>query len=258
MTKFALDSQAPNRTYSNVSILIKLCRRNKKNMALIRSSPFHEMESLQRDMNRMFEALASNERGSMRQSFMPLAEMEQTEDAIYLRVEVPGMSADDLDVRVTREAVMISGERKSESKSEKNDMRRSEFRYGSFSRTIPLPIPIDNNQVEGDYQDGILTLELPKLQKQENKVTKVNISSSSDREISQSRSESFSEESDSSAINSNHKNEASSPEGASEVSAKEMLDTHGSSEPSANNVDVESNIGGYGNQDVWDDSPQTT
>ena len=158
-------------------------------MALIRWQPFHEMDALQRDMNRMFEALASDNQNSMRQSFMPLAEMEQTENAVHLKVEVPGMKADDLDVQVTQEAVMISGERKSESKSEKNGMRRSEFRYGSFSRTIPLPVPVDNNQVKGDYQDGILILELPKLRKQENKVTKVSIGSGSNKNISGSNSQ---------------------------------------------------------------------
>ena len=152
-------------------------------MALIRWQPFHEMDALQRDMNRMFEALASNNQSSMRQSFMPLAEMEQTEDAVHLKVEVPGMNADDLDVQVTREAVMITGERKSESKSEKNGMKRSEFRYGRFSRTIPLSTRIDNTNVKGDYQDGILTLELPKAEDEKNKVTKVNLGSSSNKTI---------------------------------------------------------------------------
>lgn len=98
-------------------------------MALIRWQPFQEMDALQRDMNRMFEALASNDH-SMRQSFMPLAEMEQTEDAIHLKVEVPGMNSDDLDVQVTKEAVMITGERKSESKSEKNGMKRTSVVLG--------------------------------------------------------------------------------------------------------------------------------
>jgi HSP20 family protein len=158
-------------------------------MALIRWQPFHEMDALQRDMNRMFEALASNERDSMRQSFLPLAEMEQTDDAVHLKVEVPGMNADDLDVQVTKEAVMISGERKTNFKSENNGMTRSEFRYGKFSRTIPLPIPIDNERVQGDYQDGILTLELPKLQKEENKVTKINLGSNKNNHLSESKSQ---------------------------------------------------------------------
>lgn len=200
-------------------------------MALIRWQPFHEMEALQRDMNRMFEALASNEQTSMRQAFMPLAEMEQTEDAVHLKVEVPGMNANDLDVQVTKDAVMITGERKSESKSEKNGMKRSEFRYGSFSRTIPLPVPIDNNQVKGDYQDGILTLELPKVQKQENKVTKVNLGSRDSKNISES-----------SQSNSNSQMETSS---------------NSISEPSTENVVVTSETGGYGNQDAWDNSQQT-
>lgn len=155
-------------------------------MALIRWQPFREMNSLQRDMNRLFEALAPMEdSGSMQQmSFMPLAEMEETDDTIHLKVEVPGMNANDLDVQVTKEAVMISGERKSESKSEKNGMTRSEFRYGSFSRTIPLPTQVDNVNAKGDYKDGILTLELPKAEAEKNKVTKLNLGSGSNQTIS--------------------------------------------------------------------------
>ena len=188
-------------------------------MALIRWQPFHEMDALQRDMNRMFEALASEQQGTMRQSFMPLAEMEQTDDAIHLKVEVPGMKAEDLDVQVTREAVMITGERKSQSKSQKNGMTRSEFRYGKFNRTIPLPMPIDNSKVKGDYQDGILILELPKLQKQEDKVTKVNIGSSSNKSISSSQSQ---------------------QESSQSATANKQNDNSG-----------------YGNQDAWEEDSST-
>ena len=215
-------------------------------MALIRWQPFHEMDALQKDMNRMFEALASNNQNSMRQSFLPLAEMEQTEDAVYLKVEVPGMNVNDLDVQVTREAVMIAGERKSESKSQKNGMKRSEFRYGSFQRTIPLPIPVDNDRVKGDYQDGILTLELPKLKRQENKVTKVNIGSGKNKSLA------------SQTNSSNSVSDRDSSQSASDTSNKEQLDTHSSGEPSASNVDANSETGGYGNQDVWDDSQQSS
>lgn len=116
-------------------------------MALIRWQPFQEMTALQRDMNRLFDSLAPMRDEDMMQmqqmSFSPAAEMEETENAINLKIEVPGMEAKDLDVQVTKEAVMISGERKSESKSEQNGMTRSEFRYGRFSRTIPLPMRVD-------------------------------------------------------------------------------------------------------------------
>ena len=210
-------------------------------MALIRWQPFHEMDALQRDMNRLFESLASNEQSAGRQSFMPLAEMEQTEDAVHLKIEVPGMKADDLDVQVTREAVMITGERKSESKSNQNGMTRSEFRYGSFRRTIPLPVPIDNDRVTGDYQDGILSLELPKLRQQENKVTKVSIGSGNTRQNTAN-----------SKLESSSAGENPAPDTA-EVSDKVVSGTHSSVEP-AQSGDPSGDIGGYGNQDAWDDS----
>ena len=150
-------------------------------MALIRWQPFQEMTALQRDMNRMFDSLSPMRDEDMMQmqqmSFSPAAEMEETENAINLKVEIPGMESKDLDVQVTKEAVMISGERKSESKSEQNGMTRSEFRYGRFSRTIPLPTRVDNTNVKGDYKDGILKLEIPKAEDEKNKVTKVNIGS---------------------------------------------------------------------------------
>jgi HSP20 family protein len=150
-------------------------------MALIRWQPFQEMTALQRDMNRLFDSLSSTRDEDMmrmqQMSFSPAAEMEETENAINLKIEIPGMEAKDLDVQVTKEAVMISGERKSESKSEQNGMTRSEFRYGRFSRTIPLPTRVDNTNVKGDYKDGILKLEIPKAEEEKNKVTKVNIGS---------------------------------------------------------------------------------
>ncbi|MGF1590717.1 MAG: hypothetical protein ACFCU7_16035 [Pleurocapsa sp.] len=80
-------------------------------MAFIRWQPFSEMNSLQRDRNRLFEAFAPMEQESMQPSFMPLAEMEETEDSIDHRVEIPGMDANNLDVQVTKEAVMINGDR---------------------------------------------------------------------------------------------------------------------------------------------------
>jgi HSP20 family protein len=145
-------------------------------MALIRWQPFQEMNALQRDMNRLFDTLAPmNQESMMKSAFAPPAEMEETEDALHLKLELPGMNPNELDVQVTKEAITIRGERKSESKSEENGMTRSEFRYGQFSRTIPLPTRIDNTNVQAEYKDGILTLNLPKAEEDKSKVVKVNV-----------------------------------------------------------------------------------
>lgn len=145
-------------------------------MALIRWEPLREVETLQRQMNHLFDNLASSENGSYNGStFMPVAELQETADAIALKLEVPGMEPKDLDVQVTAQAVSISGERKSETKTEQKGMTRSEFRYGRFQRIIPLPARIQNDKVQAEYTNGILNLTLPKAEDERNKVVKVNI-----------------------------------------------------------------------------------
>lgn len=106
---------------------------------------------------------------------VPLAEMEDTKDAIHLKLELPGMEAKDLDVQVTEKTVSISGERKSETKTEENGVNRTEFHYGKFQRVIPLPSKIQNTKVTAECKDGILNLTLPKAEEEKNKVVKVNL-----------------------------------------------------------------------------------
>lgn len=144
-------------------------------MALIRWQPYSEMNDLQREMNSLFDSLAPRANDRFDAGFIPAAEMEETSDAIHLKLEVPGMDAKDIDIQVTAEAISISGDRKSEIKTEDKGMTRSEFRYGSFNRVIPLPTRIQNNNVSADYKDGILNITLPKAEDEKNKVVKVNI-----------------------------------------------------------------------------------
>lgn len=145
-------------------------------MALIRWEPFREIDSLQREMNRLFDTIAPSENGGSRGiTFMPAAEMHETSDAVQLKVEIPGLEAKDLDVQVMAEAVVISGERKAETKTEEKGVIRSEFRYGKFQRMIPLPVRVQNDKVEAEYKDGILALNLPKAEDEKNKVVKVNL-----------------------------------------------------------------------------------
>jgi HSP20 family protein len=86
------------------------------------------------------------------------------------------MEAKDLDIQVTMDRVAISGERKSETKTEEHGVTRSEFHYGKFSRVIPLPARIQNTNVTADYKDGILNLTLPKAEEEKNKVVKIDLS----------------------------------------------------------------------------------
>jgi HSP20 family protein len=146
-------------------------------MAIVRYNPWQEMNSLQRQLNRLFDdVMTPTSWGELGNSDrVPAAELTETPDAVHLKLEIPGMEAKDLDIQVTVDHVSISGERKSETKTEEKGVTRSEFRYGKFSRVIPLPVRIQNTNVTADYKDGILNLTLPKAEEEKNKVVKVNL-----------------------------------------------------------------------------------
>ncbi len=146
-------------------------------MSLVRYNPWQEMSHLQRQLNRLFDDALIPEKWSdfSNLSKIPAAELTENDETFNLKLEVPGMEAKDLDIEVTVDRVSISGERKSETKSEENGRTRSEFRYGKFSRVIPLPTAIQNTNVTAEYKDGILNLTLPKAEEEKTKVVKVNL-----------------------------------------------------------------------------------
>ncbi len=139
--------------------------------------PFRGMERLQQEMNRLFDRFLPSGNGEIRSlTFIPSAEMEETDDTIHLKLEVPGMEAKDLDVQVTESSILVKGERKSESKTEEKGVVRSEFHYGKFERRIPLPAHVQTDKVQAECKNGVLSLTLPKVESEQRKAVKVNIS----------------------------------------------------------------------------------
>ena len=146
-------------------------------MTLVRWSPWRELDTFQRQMNRLLDDSIVPSRWQDTDDFpvVPAAELSETDHALQLKLELPGIEAKDLDIQVTEKSVSISGERKSETKSEEEGVTRSEFHYGRFQRVIPLPSRIQNTDVKAEYIDGILNLTLPKSEAERNKVVKVNL-----------------------------------------------------------------------------------
>jgi HSP20 family protein len=148
---------------------------------LVRYNPWQEFSSLQRQIDRLFEdskpMTKSFERSFVR---VPAAELQETNDNINLKLELPGIAVKDLDIQVTKNAVYIRGDRKSETKTDEKGMIRSEFRYGKFERVIPLSVEVDNTNALADYKDGILNLTLPKSHAEKNRIVKVTIAENQD------------------------------------------------------------------------------
>ncbi len=154
-------------------------------MALTRWQPFHdlkhwepfgEVDTLRKEMDTLLERFIPDFGRSLDGAiFVPSAEIDETDTEFHLKLEVPGMSADDLDIEVSDAAVSVTGERKSETQSEEDGTRRSEFYYGKFERYIPLPSHIERDKVVAEYKDGILKLTLPKSKEPVDKSVKVKV-----------------------------------------------------------------------------------
>ena len=146
-------------------------------MAIVRYNLWSEMDSVQRQINRMFNDVMPGVSltGADNYSQYPAAELTETKEDLVLKLEVPGIKPKDLEIEAMAKSISIKGERKSLVESDDSNKTRTEFRYGSFQRVIPLPARIQNTEVKAEYKDGILHLTLPKADEEKNKVVKVNL-----------------------------------------------------------------------------------
>jgi HSP20 family protein len=116
------------------------------------------------EMDRLFDHLAGGTYREPGAGVFPLTNVTEDKDNYYIRAELPGVKADDLDISVTAEGVSISGERKILAEGEDARYHRRERNAGKFSRMLNLPGHIDTQKVEASCSDGILTVVLPKAE----------------------------------------------------------------------------------------------
>lgn len=149
-------------------------------MSLIPWEPFRELDTLRQQMNLLFDEWMHDERATsllpkLNMNSTPTIELKETDTDILLKAEIPGVEAKDLDVEVSPNAVLIAGEYQQEKRDQDKGFIRSEFRYGRFQRVVPLPVPIQNDRVKAELNNGILTLTLPKVETAKRNVVKVDI-----------------------------------------------------------------------------------
>lgn len=134
--------------------------RRKIKMTLIKLSPFREMETLENQIQRIFNEFPF--KNKMSGSFTPAIDMLEDEKNLYLTVELPGIEKEDVKISLHNDLLTISGERKREEKKEKENFYHLEMCYGSFNRAITLPVEIDSEKIEANFKNGILKIQLPK------------------------------------------------------------------------------------------------
>lgn len=131
-------------------------------MNLITYDPFRELRSLQDEVNRVFSSSLGRETGMGRGAWNPSVDIFENKDQIVLEAELPGLSPDDVNISIENNVLTIHGERKFEKKDEGDNFHRVERSYGSFTRSFTLPPTVSSENVEANFDNGILRLELAK------------------------------------------------------------------------------------------------
>jgi len=128
--------------------------------------PFREMSTMREDMERLFDSMLGRYPREREQAlWAPAVDVEETNDAMIIRAELPGMKREDIKVRVAEDAVTISGERKYETEQKDRTFHRVERAYGSFQRTIVLPVSVQGDKAAASYKSGVLELVMPKAER---------------------------------------------------------------------------------------------
>jgi HSP20 family protein len=133
------------------------------------------MDMMRRQFDQLFAEMTQPVDQQAQPTWRPAIELQDEGNNVVVRAQLPGMEAKDLNVEVTKEAISITGERRHEQKTEDKGFFKSEFRYGQFHRVVPLPVAVQNDKVQAEYKDGVLTLTLPKVEAVRNRVVKVNL-----------------------------------------------------------------------------------
>jgi len=99
------------------------------------------------------------------EKMMPAVDVSETEEAVKVNAELPGMAPEDVEVHVENNYLVLRGEKKAQREEKKENAVHRECSYGSFSRSIPLPAEIQSDKVTATFKNGVLTVTLPKSEK---------------------------------------------------------------------------------------------
>ena len=131
---------------------------------LTRWEPVREMMTLREAMDRLFDDAFTRPIGMAGVSGLPAIDLYQTNDEVVLKAALPGLKADDVQITVTSDVLTLRGEFKQEAEKKEATYHIREQRFGSFERSVMLPTDVQTDKAKADFENGILTITLPKAE----------------------------------------------------------------------------------------------
>jgi HSP20 family protein len=139
-------------------------------MSVTRWDPFRDLLTIQDEMTRLFDRAFSG-RGDRSEgaqprlrAWAPALDIAEEKDTYVVTAEVPGVKADDLDITLEEGLLTIQGQRRFEEETGDRQYHRIERHYGSFRRAITLPSQVQTDQIQARFEDGVLTVRVPKAE----------------------------------------------------------------------------------------------
>jgi HSP20 family protein len=131
---------------------------------LVRWEPFREMLTLREMMDRMIDEVFERPFGVTFAGQVPAIDMYQTDNEVVVKAALPGVKADDVQISVTGDVLTIKGEIKQEEEQKGRSYHIREHRWGAFERSIILPTAVVADKAKAEFENGILTITLPKAE----------------------------------------------------------------------------------------------
>ena len=154
-------------------------------MAIVRWKPVREIPmipsdilGMQKDINRMFEDFfrgGLEDTNLMTSSWSPAVDLAETGEEFLAKVELPGVDKNDIKITMENNVLTIRGEKQQEKKEKDVNFHRVERYYGSFQRSFELPGNVKNDKIDAEFNDGILTIRMPKAEEAKAKLIDVKV-----------------------------------------------------------------------------------
>ena len=157
--------------------------RDRRDVATRGDNPF---ESFQREMNRLFDDFFRGFGGAtpparfgegVSGAATPRLDVSETDDAYEVAAELPGLEEKDVEVLLDRNLLTLKGEKRAEREEKSKDYHLTERSFGSFRRSIPLPVEVDQSRVEANFRNGVLTVRLPKAEQARTQAKRIEVRS---------------------------------------------------------------------------------
>src|SRR5690242_6358675 len=147
-------------------------------MSMTRWEPFRGLNTLQDQVNRLFEDNFARSRSGQAElaSWAPAVDIYETENELVVKADLPEVLEKDIDVRVENNMLTIRGERKFSNEVHEDNYLRVERAYGSFTRSFSLPNTVNTETIKAEYRNGVLSVRMPKREESKPKQIRISVS----------------------------------------------------------------------------------